>query len=161
MLADPPQFAIDAAVAEANRSPCAKSKRGVVFFSRPGVYASRVVSSGHNAQPEPFACDGSDACKAACSKLCEHAEAAVLRKIDLHGASGDLLHVKTVGGKLVPSAGPSCWQCSRAILADRRVDGVWLFHDEGWRRYKPAEFHELTLVACGLPVLRCEASDAP
>lgn len=150
----PPAPVIAAAVAEANRSPCTKSKRGVVFFSHDSITPGRIISRGHNAQPEPFGCDGSDACRAACNKLCEHAEAAALRKIDLHGASGDLLHVKTVDGQLVPSGGPSCWQCSRAILADRRVDGVWLFHEDGWRRYTPTEFHALTLAACGLPVLR-------
>lgn len=145
----PPQFVIDAAVAEANRSPCAKSKRGVVFFGDDWG-TLRVISKGHNAQPEPFKCDGSAACKKACAKLCEHAEQMALRKIDRFGASGDLLHVKTVGGDLVPSGGPSCWQCSRAILADKRIDGVWLFHEDGWRRYTPTEFHALTLAACGL-----------
>jgi ribosome modulation factor len=75
-------------------------------------------------------------------------------RADLFGASGDMLHVKTVGGELVPSGDPSCWQCSRAILADKRIDGVWLFHADGWRRYNPIEFHEATLRARGLPVLR-------
>lgn len=155
--ASPPQFVIDAAIAEANRSPCAKSKRGVAIFSDPGwdsLHPTRLFSCAHNAQPDPLKCDGSEACRNACAKLCEHAEAAALRKFDTFGASGDLLHVKTVDGQLVPSGGPSCWQCSRAILADRRIDGVWLFHEAGWRRYTPTEFHALTLAACGLPDLR-------
>lgn len=149
-MTSPPQFAIDAAVAEAKRSPCAKSKRGVVFFT---YYPERVVSGGYNAQPVPFGCNGSAECRAACGKLSEHAEAAALRGIGLHVTSGDLLHVKVVDGELVPSGPPSCWQCSRAILADRRVNGMWLYHGDGWRRYKPDEFHRLTLAECGLPIL--------
>jgi hypothetical protein len=69
-----------------------------------------------------------------------------------------LVHVKTVAGKLVVSGGPSCWQCSRMIVADTRVGGIWLFHEAGWRLYEPVEFHELTLLASvpPLPIIRAK-----
>ena len=168
----PPQTAIDAAIAVANRGPCAKSKRGVVAYrvqpanpfaragdcdDKPSAY---VVARGHNAPPRGFACDGSDACKAACAKVCIHAEQAVLASDffgERFGPPAYLVHVKTVDGLLVPSGGPSCWQCSRQIVDDARVAGIWLYHVDGWRFYESAEFHELTLRECGLPVVVKEA----
>jgi hypothetical protein len=62
----------------------------------------------------------------------------------LHAQGCDMLHVKTVDGELVPSGGPSCVQCSKLALA-AGIAGVWLFHEDGWRRYGAVEFHELSL----------------
>jgi hypothetical protein len=149
----PPEIAILRAIAEANKSPCAKSKRGVVAY-RPYPHP-HIVASGHNAQPSGFACDGSDACKSACAMLCIHAEQAVLAQEFDGPRFSDrayLVHVKTVDGLLVPSGGPSCWQCSR-LMFDPRIRGIWLFHESGWCLYGPVEFHEQTLSACGLPVI--------
>jgi hypothetical protein len=155
----PPQNAIDAAIASANRGPCSKSKRGVSAYRQFPI--PHVVARGHNAPPPGFACEGSDACKAACAKLCIHAEQAVLMQEFFGPRFGEpayLVHVKTVGGELVVSGGPSCWQCSRMILADTRIAGIWLFHEAGWRLYDPDEFHELTLLASDppLPVIRAK-----
>lgn len=147
---DPPANVIAEAIALANKSPCAKSKRGVVIWE-PGTNGGILLSGGHNAPPFGFPCDGSAACRANCNKLCEHAEQEALRVLTIHPIPGvelELLHVKTVDGQLVPSGGPSCWQCSRSIARDTRIAGVWLYHVDGWRRYEPAEFHELTLAAC-------------
>jgi hypothetical protein len=47
---------------------------------------------------------------------------------------------------LVPSGGPSCAQCSKLALAAGIV-GVWLYHENGWRRYGAGEFHRLSLLA--------------
>jgi len=146
---DPPKFAIDAAVEAGSWSPCAKSKRGGAVWHRADGQVS--LAAGHNEQPHGFKCDGSDECRSNCGKLCEHAEAAALRRF--HGTgigASDMLHAKVVDGELVASGPPSCWQCSRAILADRRIGGVWLFHEDGWRRYGATEFHRLTLETCGL-----------
>jgi len=169
---DPPAWLVRRAVQEARRSPCAKSKRGVVIW-RPapdsGDLDGHVEALGFNAQPPGFVCDGSSACKAACAKICEHAEAAALRDLGprCQDQRLELLHVKVVvptGGhprcaaRLADSGPPSCWQCSKAILLDGRVAGVWLFHESGWRRYTPADFHRLTLEHCGLPVLEAPCS---
>ncbi len=137
-LSDPPQTVIDAAVEAGSRSPCAKSKRGVALWSRTDGTICALGENGQN-----------------CGKLCEHAEAAAIRRLRHHPVrlrprSLDLLHTKVVDGALVPSGPPSCWQCSKAILADRRIDGVWLFHGDGWRRYTACEFHRLTLATCEL-----------
>jgi hypothetical protein len=153
----PPEIAILRAITEANKSPCAKSKRGVAAYR--AYPHPHIVASGHNAQPPGFACDGSDECKAACAKLCIHAEqAALAQRFDgpMFGDAAYLVHVKTINGLLVPGGGPSCWQCSRIILADSRIRGIWLFHESGWRLYEPDEFHELTLLAGDppLPVIR-------
>jgi deoxycytidylate deaminase len=136
----------------AAQSPCAKSQRGVLVFHSNGD----IVGRGFNAQPKPFACDGSDACRASCAKLCEHAEQAALRntgRIHPQVAVLHMLHVKVVHGEAVPSGPPSCWQCSRAILA-AGISTVWLLHEEGVKGYTVNEFHRLTLEHEGLPVLR-------
>ena len=133
------------------KSPCAKSKRGVLVFRSDGT----VVGRGVNAQPAPFACDGSETCRASCAKLCEHAEQAALRDAGrLHPqAVLHMLHVKVVNGVAVPSGPPSCWQCSRAILA-AGISTVWLLHEDGVRGYSAEDFHRRTLEHEGLPVLR-------
>ena len=149
----PPQSIIDAAVQAANASPCAKSQRGVVIWS--SFAEPLLLSAGRNAQPTPFACDSSDACRAACGRLCEHAEAAALRNLGgLLGFGFEMAHVKTVDGVLVASGPPSCSDCSKAILADGRISGMWLYQDDGWHRYTVVEFHTLSLQANKLPVLR-------
>lgn len=129
----PPDFAICAAVEAGARSPCAKSKRGAVVFGGSGV----VYGVGRNAQPAPFTCTGDARCRAACGKLCEHAEQVAIRAAlakwsaqghvtatTLEGAQ--LVHAKVVDGQLVAGGGPSCWQCSRLVLAVR-LAAVWLY----------------------------------
>jgi deoxycytidylate deaminase len=145
--------ALDAAVVAARQSPCAKSQRGVVVFTR----SHGVLGSGWNSPPAPFRCDGSPACRAACNKLAVHAEMAALHAIRRDGARsrGDLemLHVKVTDGVPVPSGGPSCWQCSREVLASG-VRWFWLLHEDGLRRYAAEDFHAITLRTAGLPVIR-------
>jgi len=167
----PPAEMVELARLAALRSPCAKSRRGVVVYD-PGTV--RLLGRGWNGQPEPFACSGDDACRAACGKLCVHAESRALAKArlsthadkhDLHNTH--LLHVKVVDELVVAGGPPSCWQCSREIL-DADLGGVWLFEDaalsghaydllsprQAWRFYTAIEFHAATLRACGLPVAR-------
>lgn len=144
-----PDTILDAVIAWANSSPCAKSKRGVVIFT-----STTVAAGGTNQPPPTFACDGSEACRAACSKVCEHAEMAALRMLKGSDTGFELAHIKTVGGVAVPSGGPSCSDCSKAILMDGRIAGVWLMHEEGWQRYTPLDFHERSLKACKLPLIR-------
>jgi hypothetical protein len=107
--------------------------------------ANMILSAGTNMQPPGFACDGSTMCKANCGRLCEHAEASALRRLKASVIDCDMLHIKTVNGEPVTSGDPSCMECSKAILADGRISGVWLLHDEGWRRYNASEFHELSI----------------
>src|SRR5690606_17136333 len=54
-------------------SPCAKSKRGVVIADE---RMTTIVANAFNGPPPPFTCGGDDACRAACNKICVHAEAA-------------------------------------------------------------------------------------
>lgn len=153
-MSGPPEIAISAAIGAANDGSCGKSRRGVIAYRK--LPFPHIIARGHNAPPPGFACDGSDACKAACAKVCIHAEQAVLSQ-EFFGprfsTPAALVHVKTVAGLLVPSGGPSCWQCSRIIVSDTRIDGIWLFHVGGWRLYEPEEFHRMTLIECGLPVI--------
>lgn len=132
---------VSAAVNAANKSPCAKSKRGVVIWNKFG----HIVSVGHNRQPYPFSCTGSAACRSLCRDLCIHAEAFALNELSTMEDNLEMLHVKTVEGSLVASGNPSCLPCSKAILHDGRVDGVWLLHESGWKRYRSEEFHILTI----------------
>jgi len=137
--------ALKLAVEAACMSPCGKSKRGVVIFG-----GSRASVVGFNGPPDGFACDGSDACREACGKVCRHAEARALDRCFDHT---DLLHVKVIGGLPVPSGPPSCWQCSRAII-DCGIKRVWLLHETGLRLYSADDFHVQTLENCDLPVIR-------
>ena len=144
---------VAAAVEAGSRSPCNKSKRGVViFYADEDSYS--IISSGNNAPPLPFVCDGSDACRSSCNKVAIHAEeAAILRALSLGSSifDADMLHVKVVDGKAVPGGGPSCWQCSRSILK-ANLSGMWLLHAEGWKYYSAYEFHKQTLIECELHV---------
>ena len=158
--------ALKVAVEAARQSPCAKSNRGVIIWKRdwPPWVAEYFFVTGHNHPPEPMKCDGSEACRAACNKLCIHAETDALfnfgrwsepeeeheqRLVD----GFEMLHVKVVDGAAVPSGQPSCWQCSRDILAVQ-LKAMWLLHEDGLRSYTPLEFHELTLRHHGLPIIR-------
>ena len=151
----PPQDVIDTATRAASLSTCRKSHRGVVIFNT-SKRSSRFI--GWNHPPTHFACDGSDECRAHCNKLCVHAEVEALKSFlqadPNRGGWWELLHVKVVEGVVVPSGPPSCWQCSREILDIDDLTHVWLLHEDGWRRYTSVEFHELTLVHNGLPVIR-------
>lgn len=166
-------YALAAAMGEALLSPCAKSKRGAFIWQTPQVleesergrepYRAYLLAAidagsldcarGHNAQPAPFSCNGFSRCRKNCGKLCVHAEQAALDRLDSTDYSQNLqmLHVKMVDGLAVPSGPPSCWQCSRAILA-RGIQSMWLLHEDGLRRYSAEEFHRLTLENCGLTV---------
>lgn len=161
------QNALDAATVMANASPCAKSKRGVcVFHPR-----WRALGVGHNAPPPGFSCDGSDACREHCNKLCVHAEMDAIRvaKDSKWAPIADelqLVHIKVVASDgaftRVPSGSPSCWQCSRQILANG-IAWVWLLHvTEDNVRYLQAytahDFHQKTLEHCSLPVIRDEST---
>lgn len=66
------------------------------------------------------------------------------------GAS--MLHVKVIDGKAVPSGEPSCWQCSRLILASG-IKTMWLLHEDGLKAYTAKEFHMKTLEHCNLPAV--------
>lgn len=145
--------ALEAAVAAAQHSTCAKSQRGVVVFSR----SHGVLSHGWNAPPAPFRCDGSQTCRANCNKLAVHAEMAALHALRHDGTRGrghlEMLHVKIKGGVPVASGPPSCLTCSREVLASG-IRWFWLLHEGGLRRYSTEDFHAVTLRNSGLPVIR-------
>lgn len=124
------------AVAASRRSPC-RSKRGAVVFR----VASPLCSTGYNTRP---GCDGSLTCKASCRKVAIHAEQmAILRAERRQCRGAELLHVKTVDGRLVASGAPTCVECSKLALYVGIV-AVWLFHEDGWRRYPIEQFHQVS-----------------
>lgn len=126
--------AVDLAAQMARRSPCAKSKRGVVVYDPTKPLSFGVPGYGFNGPPEPIGCDGSERCRATCGKRCVHAEVRALRKaivqvqrLNYETRELHLVHVKIgADGELVAGGGPSCWQCSREIV-DVGIDVVWLF----------------------------------
>jgi deoxycytidylate deaminase len=146
----PPGAVIACAIATATFSPCDKSKRGVVIY-RSSDHV--LVAAAFNSPPVPFVCTGSEACRAACSKVAVHAEQRAIIEAGHACRGAYVVHAKVVGDDLVPSGGPSCWQCSRLML-DAGIAGVWLYQESGWRLYNAVDFHALTLLACGLPVSR-------
>lgn len=156
----PPQYMIDAARAEAMRSPCAKSKRGVVLFDRGMIELWEssetpmhrpsserlIVGRGFNGQPGNFVCTGDlMKCSGACAKLCLHAEQRAINQALVHSGDredgcsmGDLelVHVKVENDVVVPGGGPSCWQCSRLVV-EVGIRGVWLFEAQRWHTEFP------------------------
>jgi deoxycytidylate deaminase len=141
---NPPPHVIDLAIEVSGWSPC-RSKRGVVLFGMTGI-----VAHGYNYKPRGFDCDGSEACKATCRVEAVHAEQQALLSAGYHANGCEMLHVKTVDGELVPSGGPSCVACSKLVLI-AGVVGVWLYHDNGWRRYEAQDFHRQSLSSSERP----------
>ncbi len=132
-------LSMEAAVLASLRSPC-QSKRGVAIFTPTGL-----ISTGYNHQPMNFICDGSDRCKSTCGKTAIHAEQhAILSAPRLEIFGAHMLHVKTVDGIPVASAGPSCLECSKLIL-DAGIETMWLLLDDGWNSYSAEQFHLETL----------------
>lgn len=141
------QWALQQAIERANLSNC-QSKRGVIIWHRKIGF----IAGGYNAPPKPKICNGSNACKANCSKTAVHAEQqAIINAFNLTVplSECEMIHVKTVDGKAVTSEKPSCWQCSKLILA-ARIRYMWLYQVEGLVRYTAADFHEKTLINCEL-----------
>lgn len=144
--------ALEAAIRAAQWSTCKKSRRGVVIWRRNGG----LISSGWN-QPAMGHCDGSAECRRDCNKICVHAEVYALREAARYGkgiSHSEMLHVKVVKSRAVPSGPPSCWQCSREILGSG-VRVMWLLHADAsgapfLKSYTVKEFHEATLRFCGL-----------
>ena len=157
------ETARDAAIAAACASPCQKSRRGAALWT-PG--AARCWTA-FNA-PAVGTCDGSEACRASCRRICAHAEQVVLLQAGrLHARGAELLHIKVVPCTRVlperhelhavqvdtfeaaPSGPPSCAECSKLIVT-AGVAGVWLFHEDGWKRYTAHDFHMRTLATLEL-----------
>lgn len=150
------------------QSPCAKSKRGVVIFVNEPL-SEYVLGAGFNHPPKPFKCAATNECRRECGKICIHAEQAAILNTDaqvLNESDGfrgcDMLHVKVVDGKPVPSGGPSCVECSKLIL-EAGLAAMWLYEDRGGfgdgpklYRYTAVEFHEQTLRHLELPTFRGE-----
>lgn len=148
--------ALPYAIKASLESPC-RSKRGaVVFDPHPMGIFRKIYATGYNRPPALFICDGSDQCKANCAATAIHAEQMAIIRLLQTGASCSglsMLHIKTVHGIPVPSAGPSCLQCSKLIL-EVGISSMWLLLAEGWREYTALEFHELTLLHHQIPVKR-------
>lgn len=141
------KWALDEAIKASLNSNC-KSKRGVIIWHR----RWGIVSSGWNMPPKPFICDGSEACRANCAKTAVHAEQAALINYlgsNIKTSDCEMIHVKSVDGKAVFSEKPSCWQCSKLILASG-LKSMWLYQKEGFVEYTPVNFHEQTLINCEL-----------
>ncbi len=150
--------ALELAVQAAAKSPCTKSKRGVVIWNEGYGNDSDRYAMGFNGPPPGFICDGSDECRNACSRLCVHAEPRALMKAPR--GSTDLLHVKVVNGVAVPSGPPSCELCSKAIL-DFGIRRVWLLQETGLRLYSAEDFHVQSLLHHELPIIRVPGTITP
>ncbi len=139
----------------ANFSPCAKSQRGVVIWSRKN---NHIISSGFNSPPDGCVCDGSELCKGSCNKLAIHAEQKAIMEAQKFGkpivSEAEMIHVKVVNGLPVVSRGPSCVDCSKLIV-NAGISAMWLYEEgERFVRYSANNFHYKTLENLGLPVIK-------
>lgn len=147
-MKEPPSQIIEAARQAALRSPCAKSKRGVVLFNpmllpNPaaisplrGSVADAIATLGYNGPPPGFTCKNTMVCRGNCAEICVHAEQRAIMdalRFSVSSIEGlELVHIKAVagpepgGGGIVATGPPSCLQCSR-IIADVNLRAVWLW----------------------------------
>jgi deoxycytidylate deaminase len=142
-MTTPPVLVVERAIMEAAQSPC-QSKRGAAIFKPEDGGA--LVSVGYNHQVEPFVCDGSDKCKSHCRQTAIHAEQSALVSAGTHVYGLEMLHVKVVDGRLVPSGVPSCVACSKLIVSSG-LQAMWLYQHDGWRRYGAEDFHLRSVAA--------------
>lgn len=143
----------------ATRGPCQKSKRGALFIGD-----NDVRGLGVNAPP-CGPCMGTDACRAQCSTLCNHAERNAIAAGLLKGRRFERdirkMHVFHLAvddaGEPRSKLEPSCISCSNFML-EVGVEVVWLYGQDDflgymrWHPWRMAEFHKTTLQNCGLPV---------
>ena len=165
MIAPPPGIVL-LAERVAARSPCKKSRRGVVVFSpetfdrlyppeyEPTEHDAAIHGVGFNGAPSwpvgtpTFGCDGSDKCRSLCRKRCAHAATRALRTVSEEAYRLHLAQVK-IGddGHVAPSGGPSCAACALAILDNGAVEVVWLYQEGGWCGYAASTFYSLSMRA--------------
>jgi len=142
----PPEEMVALAVAAGTASPCAKSKRGVVLRWPGGT-----MMIGNN-RPAIGTCDGSEACRRDCGKICVHAEQIAILEAPRPPWGAEMLHVKVVDGTAIEGGPPSCVECSKLILA-AGITGMWLLETgRGWVRRTAEEFHRQTLANLSLHV---------
>lgn len=142
------------AIAIAQMSTCAKSKRGAIM-AHPDTHT---IFEAFNGPPRTFECTRDTECWSSCNRVAVHAEERLLLTpgARAYAPGSHIVHarVNSETGDLLPSGCPSCWQCSRMIV-ECEVGWVWLYHDDGeWTPYQAAAFHELTLKFKNLPVRR-------
>jgi len=146
-MSGPPQTFDDfvAIALEAASSSTCRSQRGAVAFTGSELEGRELVAVGFNQKPAGD-CDGSERCKATCRREAVHAEQAILLSgVDLAaGGRVEVIHVKRAGGRLAPSGPPDCIECAK-LLRFAGVLAVWLYHEDGWRRYPIAEFHQRSI----------------
>jgi hypothetical protein len=115
-------------MAAGTRSPCKKSRRGVVICSYASLSAYPTwYAIGTNGPPDGR-CRETQLCRDNCRRVCTHAEIAALRKLPTDKRQGDVLyHVKVDDhGAMVPTGGPSCVECATALQSSPVVE-VWLY----------------------------------
>lgn len=134
------EHALGFAIEAAKLSPC-RSKRGAAIWNATGL-----VSVGWNDQIAPFVCDGSEKCKRSCYKTALHAEQRAILAAGDRALGAFMLHIKVSDGEPVTSLGPSCYECSKLIVASG-IGQMWLLHDSGWARYSATEFHRQSIAA--------------
>jgi len=129
---------------EAEKSPCHKSKRGVVIISPPG---GLIIGKGFNRPPGDFRCE-QNICSKICSDYAVHAEMVAmydtLTSEIFRLEDATLYHAKIKNGQVVPSHSPSCIDCSKHIY-DWGIKAVVLQLKDGLALYNSREFHELSL----------------
>lgn len=142
--AGPPPALLEAAVRAGQLSGCQKSKRGAALLDY-----DKLPALGWN-YPAIGTCDGSEACRRDCAKICVHAEQMLLL-IAFRSVGAEVLHVKVVNGQPVPGGPPSCADCSKHLLA-ASIAWMWLWEEKrgGWVRYTALDFHLATLEQLGL-----------
>lgn len=129
-----------------SKGSCCKSKRVSAIITKENY----VIAI--NEPPIGFICKNNETCKKVCNQICVHAEENAIIKafqkgLDIKNAS--CLHLKIKNNEPVFSGPPSCIYCSRKLLQSG-VKFMYLFHEDGWKKYTTEEFHRETLKTLGI-----------
>ncbi len=125
----------------ARKSPCEKSKRGVVI-----AMGKEILGEGFNSPPPGFFCER-EKCYNICNAYAMHAEQNAILDALKKGkelAQATMYHIKVKDGEVKTSGDPCCPQCSKMALQAGIVEFV-LLHDQGVGLYPMYEFHRISL----------------
>ena len=146
---------IEVAIGQARRSPCQKSKRGVVIFKD-----GNILGTGFNEPVNPNNCIP-EICLSVCSLYTIHAERKALQNALASGhelTAASVLHIKLSQAFFVPEVGEviraeasddlSCDDCSgymQRLSQKMPLKEFILYQSRGYIAYGIEEFHNLTL----------------
>lgn len=135
---------MDVAKEVAEKSPCARDKRGVVIVSSNGME----IGSGFNSPVQGYICEPKY-CDPTCKEYAVHAEMKAITDSVRRGNGNELIgarmyHARVQDGEILTSRKPRCYPCSKHLVEFGIAEFV-LKNEEGYVIYPIQEFNMLSL----------------